>query len=190
MGGRGRRRAGRGDADGVGGGCAGAWRRAVRRDPAAPRSCGRRRRADRIVRAWGGGGVRARTAAGDGGAGQCVRARGVGLGRRADIPAGDDGRPLSHRGRCGLRRSRHRSRCGSAGLSAGVRRLADQRGGAAGAARANEWAARAGRAGSPSSARLRPKRREAGLDELGGACLRSDIAALRHETQETRLFRT
>ncbi len=31
---------------------------------------------------------------------------------------------------------------------------------------------------------------EAGLDELGGACLRSDIAALRHETQETRLFRT
>ena len=30
----------------------------------------------------------------------------------------------------------------------------------------------------------------AGLDDLGGACLRSDIAALRHETQETRLFRT
>lgn len=31
---------------------------------------------------------------------------------------------------------------------------------------------------------------KAGLDDLGGACLRSDIAALRHETQETRLFRT
>ena len=32
--------------------------------------------------------------------------------------------------------------------------------------------------------------REAGLDELGGACFRSDIAAMRHETQYTRLFRT
>ena len=28
------------------------------------------------------------------------------------------------------------------------------------------------------------------LDELGGACFRSDIAAMRHETQYTRLFRT
>ena len=32
--------------------------------------------------------------------------------------------------------------------------------------------------------------RRAGLDDLGGACFRSDIAALRHETQRTRLFRT
>ena len=32
--------------------------------------------------------------------------------------------------------------------------------------------------------------RGAGLDELGGACFRSDIAAMRHETQYTRLFRT
>jgi urease accessory protein len=32
--------------------------------------------------------------------------------------------------------------------------------------------------------------RAAGLDELGGACFRSDIAAMRHETQYTRLFRT
>ncbi len=32
--------------------------------------------------------------------------------------------------------------------------------------------------------------REAGLDEIGGACFRSDIAAMRHETQYTRLFRT
>ena len=32
--------------------------------------------------------------------------------------------------------------------------------------------------------------RTAGLDDLGGACFRSDIAALRHETQRTRLFRT
>jgi urease accessory protein len=28
------------------------------------------------------------------------------------------------------------------------------------------------------------------LDEIGGACFRSDIAAMRHETQYTRLFRT
>ena len=32
--------------------------------------------------------------------------------------------------------------------------------------------------------------RTAGLDETGGACFRSDIAAMRHETQYTRLFRT
>jgi urease accessory protein len=32
--------------------------------------------------------------------------------------------------------------------------------------------------------------RSAELDDLGGACFRSDIAALRHETQRTRLFRT
>jgi urease accessory protein len=32
--------------------------------------------------------------------------------------------------------------------------------------------------------------RNAGLDDLGGACFRSDIAAMRHETQHTRLFRT
>ena len=30
----------------------------------------------------------------------------------------------------------------------------------------------------------------ASLDDLGGACFRSDIAAMRHETQYTRLFRT
>ena len=32
--------------------------------------------------------------------------------------------------------------------------------------------------------------RGAALDDLGGACFRSDIAAMRHETQYTRLFRT
>ncbi len=32
--------------------------------------------------------------------------------------------------------------------------------------------------------------RAAGLDELGGSCLRGDIASMRHETQRTRLFRT
>ena len=32
--------------------------------------------------------------------------------------------------------------------------------------------------------------RHAGLDEVGGACFRSDIASMRHETQYTRLFRT
>ena len=30
----------------------------------------------------------------------------------------------------------------------------------------------------------------AGLGDIGGACFRSDIAAMRHETQYTRLFRT
>lgn len=32
--------------------------------------------------------------------------------------------------------------------------------------------------------------RDAGLNDIGGACFRSDIAAMRHETQYTRLFRT
>lgn len=32
--------------------------------------------------------------------------------------------------------------------------------------------------------------RGAGLDEVAGACFRSDIAAMRHETQYTRLFRS
>jgi urease accessory protein len=32
--------------------------------------------------------------------------------------------------------------------------------------------------------------RDATLDDIGGACMRSDIAAMRHETQQTRLFRT
>ena len=32
--------------------------------------------------------------------------------------------------------------------------------------------------------------RDATLDQVGGMCLRSDIAAMRHETQQTRLFRT
>jgi urease accessory protein len=32
--------------------------------------------------------------------------------------------------------------------------------------------------------------RTAGLDELGGACFRADIASMQHETQYTRLFRS
>lgn len=32
--------------------------------------------------------------------------------------------------------------------------------------------------------------RTATLEQVGGVCLRSDIAAMRHETQQTRLFRT
>jgi urease accessory protein len=32
--------------------------------------------------------------------------------------------------------------------------------------------------------------REAGLDEIGGCAFRSDLAAMRHETQYTRLFRS
>lgn len=31
---------------------------------------------------------------------------------------------------------------------------------------------------------------ECGLDDIGGACFRSDLGALRHETQYTRLFRS
>ena len=39
-------------------------------------------------------------------------------------------------------------------------------------------------------AELVGRTRDVGLDDLGGACFRSDIAALRHEDQRTRLFRT
>ena len=42
----------------------------------------------------------------------------------------------------------------------------------------------------PLIAGLVEETRGAGLDDLGGACFRSDVAALRHETQRTRLFRT
>ncbi len=42
----------------------------------------------------------------------------------------------------------------------------------------------------PLIAELAQDSRAATLDDLGGACFRSDIAALRHETQNTRLFRT
>ena len=37
---------------------------------------------------------------------------------------------------------------------------------------------------------LAAETRDAGLDAIGGACFRSDIAAMRHETQYTRLFRS
>ncbi len=42
----------------------------------------------------------------------------------------------------------------------------------------------------PLVAAVAEETRGAGLDEIGGACFRSDIAAMRHETQYTRLFRT
>jgi urease accessory protein len=42
----------------------------------------------------------------------------------------------------------------------------------------------------PLIAELVEETRGSGLDDLGGACFRSDVAALRHETQRTRLFRT
>ena len=42
----------------------------------------------------------------------------------------------------------------------------------------------------PVVADVAERTRTAGLDEIGGACFRSDIAAMRHETQYTRLFRT
>ncbi len=42
----------------------------------------------------------------------------------------------------------------------------------------------------PTLAAVAAETRTATLDDLGGACFRSDIAAMRHETQHTRLFRT
>jgi urease accessory protein len=42
----------------------------------------------------------------------------------------------------------------------------------------------------PVIAELVEQARSDRLDDLGGACFRSDIAALRHETQRTRLFLT
>ena len=42
----------------------------------------------------------------------------------------------------------------------------------------------------PKIAEVVEQTKDVGLDDLGGACFRSDIAAMRHETQRTRLFRT
>jgi len=42
----------------------------------------------------------------------------------------------------------------------------------------------------PTIIAVTDKSRGASLDDLGGACFRSDIAAMRHETQYTRLFRS
>ena len=42
----------------------------------------------------------------------------------------------------------------------------------------------------PQVRRLAASAIEAGLDDLGGCAFRSDLAALRHETQYTRLFRS
>ncbi len=42
----------------------------------------------------------------------------------------------------------------------------------------------------PAILRLAAETRDATLDDLGGCAFRSDIAALRHETQYTRLFRS
>ncbi len=43
---------------------------------------------------------------------------------------------------------------------------------------------------APVLAAVAADTRDAGLDDLGGVCFRSDIASMRHETQYTRLFRT
>ncbi len=43
---------------------------------------------------------------------------------------------------------------------------------------------------APRLSAIAGETRAAGLDGIGGACFRSDIAAMRHETQYTRLFRT
>lgn len=42
----------------------------------------------------------------------------------------------------------------------------------------------------PALHQVAAETRGAALDDIGGACFRSDIAAMRHETQYTRLFRT
>ena len=46
------------------------------------------------------------------------------------------------------------------------------------------------RALEPTILAIMEETRGAGLDEIGGACFRSDIASMRHETQHTRLFRS
>lgn len=43
---------------------------------------------------------------------------------------------------------------------------------------------------APLIATIANDTRHAALDDIGGACFRSDIASMRHETQYTRLFRT
>lgn len=43
---------------------------------------------------------------------------------------------------------------------------------------------------APAIAEVAAGTKDATLDDIGGACFRSDIAAMRHETQYTRLFRT
>jgi urease accessory protein len=43
---------------------------------------------------------------------------------------------------------------------------------------------------APVLAEIAVETADATLDDIGGACFRSDIAAMRHETQYTRLFRT
>jgi urease accessory protein len=43
---------------------------------------------------------------------------------------------------------------------------------------------------APTILAVAEETRKAGLDALGGACFRADLAAMRHETQYTRLFRS
>ncbi len=43
---------------------------------------------------------------------------------------------------------------------------------------------------APTIAAVAAETAHATLDDIGGACFRSDIASMRHETQYTRLFRT
>ena len=77
----------------------------------------------------------------------------------------------------------------AARLSAGLRRQSDLRRRPPRAARARPPACGARRAGTviPAVADDTP---DATLDDLGGCAFRSDIAAMRHETQYTRLFRS
>ena len=75
-------------------------------------------------------------------------------------------------------------------LPAGLRRQPDLRRRAAGAARPDRRPARAGRAGTRHPRNVADDTRNATLDDLGGCAFRSDLAAMRHETQYTRLFRS
>ncbi len=87
-------------------------------------------------------------------------------------------------------RSRHRGGRRRGGLSSGVHQQSDLRGGAPGAARPDRRLARARRACSRASCAVARETRSAALDDIGGCAFRADIAAMRHETQHTRLFRS
>ena len=196
MGGRGRPGEERRHAGGLDRGPAGAWSRAQRRDlPGRDLACslsGRRGPAGGGGRA--GCGLRAlgRAAARDAGAGHRLphghpgglAQAGAGGAGRQRAPGG-----LSGRGRGQRRGARAAAGRDGAGLPAGLRGQPGVGRRAAGPARAERRAARAGapRAADPAvvAAAL-----ACSLDDVGGAAVASDIASMRHETQYTRLFRS
>ena len=163
--------------------------RAQRCDPAAPRAS-RRAPISTRLRELARRRVRAVARAADGDAGRRAprsSLRGAAWRAPPSLPAR---RCLSGRGRRAGRPITASTRTRQLRLSAGVRRQSDLGRGAAGAAWADARTARAGGAGAASSCASPPKTRGATLDDLGGCAFRSDLAAMRHETQYTRLFRS